>query len=232
MIFPLKELNTQIQTFDQDNGLISIWGEFGVGKTTFALQTALSNCTPLNYVIFIYTKPNLPLKSLSRISQKFKENNLNDFLLYKILDFSELYDFIHNFGQIVAKVKKNREDIKILIIIDSITNLYQIELRKNSKNKNVTLNYKLNQILATLKYLKLNYTTEILMVNNIRSIRRENQTIEIPAGGKVMDFWLGYSIKIERDKKLNYRKIILSNRTGTKQISTLTTLTKLGFEQL
>ena len=41
MIFPLKELNDYIQSFNQKNELISIWGEFGVGKTMFTLQTAL-----------------------------------------------------------------------------------------------------------------------------------------------------------------------------------------------
>lgn len=230
MIFPLKELNTYIQMFDQKYGLISIWGEFGVGKTTLALQAALSNCMASYLIIFIYTKPNLPLQSLNRIRQKFNETKLNDFFLYKIMNFSEMFDFIHNLEQIIAKLKKSRKKVKILIIVDSITNLYQIELRKNSKNKNVILNYKLNQVLATLNYLILHYSVEVLIVNNIRSIKRENQTIEVQAGGKVMDFWLGYSIKIERDKKINYRRIVLSNRSDPKEICIFSKLTKFGFE--
>ena len=230
MIFPLKELNDQIQKLTHKDSLMSIWGEHGVGKTSISLQTAFYNCALSNLVIFIYTKPNIPLKMLKRISQKFIEKDLSDFLLYKILTFSELFDFILDLEQIIAKVQKNRKKGKMLVIVDSIINLYQIELRKNSKNKNVILNYKLNQILATLNYLKNNYPVDIIIVNNYRIIRQDNQTIEVQGGGKVMKYWLDFSIKIERHKKLNYRRFTLTNRSDIKESSIISRLTKFGFE--
>jgi len=232
MIFPLKELNDHIQSLYQKEGLISIWGEFGVGKTTFTLQTALYNCVLSNLVIFVYTKSNLPLKLLKRISQKFNQKNMNNFLLYKILNFSELFDFTLDLGKIITNLRMNRNRAKLLIIIDSITNLYQIELRKNNKSKNVILNYKLNQILATLRYLKLQYPIDVLLVNYVRRVKQETQTIGVQSGGKVMPYWLECSIKIERDKKINYRNFLLYTHSDTKKISIPLKLTEYGFERI
>jgi len=229
MIFPLKELNDYIQSFNQKNGLVSIWGEFGVGKTMFTLQTALLNYELSDLVIYIYTKPNLPLKQINTISHKFTEKKMDNFLLYRILDFSDLYDFILDLEQILINLKNDGRKASFIVIIDSMTNLYQIELRKKSKNKNVILNYKLNQLLATLSYLKLHYSVDILIVNYLRRLKQENQTIEVQSGGKVMTFWLGCSIKIERDKKLNYRKFVLSTKSDTKKISLLSRIAEFGF---
>ena len=231
MIFPLKKLNSQIQSYDQKIGLVSIWGEIGVGKTTFSLQTALFNSSLTNSVIYIYTKQNLPLKKLKTIFQKFDKNILKDnFVIYRILNFSELCDFILELEQIIINLKNEREKANNLIIIDSITNLYQIELRKNNKSKNVILNYKLNQILATLSYLNINYPVDVLIVNYLRRLKQESQTIEIQSGGKVMDYWIDLSIKIERAKKLNYRNFVISTHPEKKLIIYHSKLTEFGFE--
>jgi len=230
MNFPLEQLNYIIPSPKLKKGLISIWGDFGVGKTTFALQTALYNCTFDNIVIFIYTKPNLPLKQIERIDHKFSENKNDNFFLYQILNFSELFEFILNLELLIIKLKKRHKKTNFLIVIDSITNLYQIELRKDRKKKNILLNYKLNQILATLSYLKLQYPLDILIVNYLRRIKRENHTIEIQSGGKVMKYWLEYSIKIERDKKINSRKFLILTESETEGISFLAELSEYGFQ--
>lgn len=231
MIFPLKELNNQIQSYDQKIGLVSVWGEIGVGKTTFSLQTALLNSSLANSVIYIYTKQNLPLKKLKTIIQKFDNNIVKDnFVIYRILNFSELFDFILELEQIIINLKNGREKANILVIIDSITNLYQMELRKNNKNKNVALNYQLNQILATLSHLNINYPVDVLIVNYLRRLKQENQTIELQSGGKVMDYWIDLSIKIDRHKKLNYRNFIISAHPEKNLIIYQSKLTKFGFE--
>ena len=230
MIFPLRELNSNIQFLDQKHNLISVWGDFGVGKTTFTLQTALYHSSLKNLVVYIYTKPNLPLNQMKRLVQKFNDKKLDTFLFYSILEFSEIFDFILNLEQLIINFKNVSEARRIVLIIDSITHLYQIELRKDNKHKNIILNYKLNQILGILSYLRLQYPVDILVVNYLRRLKREDQTIEVQSGGKVMNYWLNFSIKIERDKKLNFRKFILSKLLEEKEISILLQLTEFGFE--
>lgn len=230
MIFPLKELNNHIQILDQNHNLISIWGDVGVGKTTFTLQTALYHSSLNNLVIYIYTKPNLPLNQMKRLVQKFNDKKLDTFLFYSISNFSEIFDFTLNLEQLIINFKKVNGEKSIVMFIDSITHLYQIELRKDNKHKNIILNYKLNQILGILSHLKLQYPIDILVVNYLRRLKRQDQTIEVQSGGKVMNYWLNFSIKIERDKKLNFRKFIISKLSEEKEISILSQLTEFGFE--
>ncbi|MEJ2296708.1 MAG: hypothetical protein P8Y23_18320, partial [Candidatus Lokiarchaeota archaeon] len=122
------------------------------------------------------------------------------------------------------------ETNSIIMIIDSITQLYQIELRKDNKSKNVILNYKLNQILGILYYLTLQYPIDILVINYLRRLKRKDQILEVQSGGKVMYYWINFSIKIERDKKLNFRKFLLSILSEEKEITILSRLTEFGFE--
>ncbi|MEJ2296535.1 MAG: hypothetical protein P8Y23_17445 [Candidatus Lokiarchaeota archaeon] len=230
MIFPLKELNNNVQFLDQNHNLISIWGDFGVGKTTFSLQTALYHSSLNNLVIYVYTKPNRPLNQMKRLVKKFNNKKLDTFLFYSISNFSDIFDFTLNIEQLIINFKNVSNTKSILMVIDSITYLYQIELRKGNKSKNVILNYKLNQILGILSYLTLQYPIDILVINYLRRLKRKDQTIEVQSGGKVMNYWINFSIKIERDKKLNFRKFLLSTLSEKKEISILSRLTEFGFE--
>ena len=230
MDFPLKILNDRVKSLDQFNGYLSVWGDYGVGKTTFSLQTAFHNSSLGKIVLFVYTKPNLPYEKIKNLSQKFTKDELNNFHLFLVLDFAELYDIVLNLEFIIIEINKRNRASEILIIFDSITNLYHMEFRKSKKSKNVILNYQLNQILATLSHLNATYEVSILIVNYLRNLKQQGQSKEIQSGGKVMDYWVDYSIKIERHKKLNYRKIFFSKNPEEKELSFFLKLTELGFE--
>ncbi|MBA7687530.1 hypothetical protein ES703_95994 [subsurface metagenome] len=116
------------------------------------------------------------------------------------------------------------------IIIDSITNLYNLELNKDNKKKNYNRNYQLNQILANLTYLNESYGIEILIVNEISRKTRENQIIEVQSGGKVMEFWVKYNLKINKTNKLNERKFIFNNILEKQSIEFNSNLREKGFE--
>ena len=116
------------------------------------------------------------------------------------------------------------------IIIDSITNLYNLELNKDNKKKNYNRNYQLNQILANLTYLNESYGIEILIVNEISRKTRENQIIEVQSGGKVMEFWVKYNLKINKTNKLNERKFIFNNIPEKQSIEFKFNLREKGFE--
>ncbi len=230
MFFPLDILNKHFQSPNQFRGIFSIYGDYGVGKTIFSLQTALYNSSLGNLVIYIYTKPNFPYSKINNLIQNFEEKVLDNLLVYLILDFNKLSDLILDLEQIIIKIIKDKTTSKILIVIDSLTNLYQLEIRKNSKSKNFILNYQLNLMLATLSLLNIQYKVNVLIVNYLRRLKNENQTLEIQSGGKVMDYWLDYSLKIERHKKLNHRKILLTKDPEKKKLNLLSKLTKFGFE--
>jgi len=166
MKFPTSELNEYYNSRDTLKGIFSVFGDFGVGKTTFALQTAI-NCAKLGKsVIYVYTKPNLPFEKILIIN-KFSKEIYDNFLFIHIVNFNELYNLIFNFEFLILEHLTQNKPKFSLIIIDSITNLYRLELNKDNKEKNYSLNYQLNQMLANLTYLNERYNIEVLIVNEI-----------------------------------------------------------------
>lgn len=229
MKFPTLELNNYLNSQKILQGIFSVYGDFGVGKTTFALQTAISSAKLEKTVIYVYTKPNFPSEKVLLINQD-SNKILENILFIQTTDFYELNNIVFNFEFLVLKFSKMNQPKIDLIIIDSITNLYRLELNMEKKEKNYNLNYQLNQILANLTYLNANYGIEILIINDISRKNLNDQIIEVQSGGKVMEFWVNYSLKISKTKKLNQRKFLFDNVIKNQTIEFTSNLREKGFD--
>ena len=229
MIFPTQKLNVYFKNNDPLKGIISVWGDFGVGKTTFALQTAINSVKIGKQVVYIYTKPNFPYEKISMI-QKDSFKILDKITFIQTTDFDELNSIVFNFEFLILQYLQESNINFNLIVIDSLTNLYRIELNKDKKEKNYNLNYQLDQILANLFYINETYDIEIMIINEISRKNFDDQNIEVHSGGKVMKYWVDFSIKITRTEKLNERKFILTKDPGIELNSFKSILTENGFE--
>ncbi|MFX0019802.1 MAG: hypothetical protein ACFFBT_17555 [Promethearchaeota archaeon] len=229
MDFLIKPFNELFNYIFPIKGIVSVWGDFGVGKTTFSLQKAINYASEKKKIIYIYTKPNFPFEKINNIVQKSVRNTLDNIIFIKSLNFEDLYSLVFNLEFIVIDSYKKPNNIIDLIIIDSITDLYRLELNRESKEKNFLLNYKLNQILANLFFLNKKYHINILVVNSQTNINQNGQLIEVQSGGKVMDYWIDNSLKILRTNKLTCRKFVFKIKNNKKVIESLTTLTQDGF---
>ncbi|MFO8020302.1 MAG: hypothetical protein R6U96_16885 [Promethearchaeia archaeon] len=213
MLLPVPQLDSYFKPIKRDKGLYSVWGQFGVGKTYFALQTALSYAKKGEHVLYIYTKPKLPSHQLQSLltSQKNEnqENCLNYQTFLRVYDFDELFSLLFQLEFLFLKQKKGTGPTPSLLIVDNIINLYQLELNPQKKEINVDLNYSLNQMLGLLTYLIEEYDIDILLINNMSYADKGEGTIEHPAGGNVIDYWVPYSIKIQRTSKINQRKFVI-----------------------
>jgi RecA/RadA recombinase len=229
MKIPLKVLNDQLNAVKKKYDLLSIWGEFGVGKTIFSIQIALENISTYNQVYYIYSKPNLPLENLKDMIEYKKSIHLDNLIIIPMNNFKELYSFIRRLeSAFLNDLKRNREPPK-LIIFDSITDLYRLVLNKEKKGSNVKLNYQLNFIIATIYYLKKRFDLEIIIINESSKKMQKDEYYEIQSGGKVMDYWVSCSFHIERTDSLNKRKILLIKDGEIKEEYYLS-LTNNGFK--
>lgn len=228
MKFPTLELNKYFNSTDSLQGIFSVFGDFGVGKTTFSLQTAINSTKSGKSVIYIFTKPNFPYEKIMMISKfsKFIENNIQ---FIQILNFVELYRLIFNLEFLILDYLSQNKPKYNLIIIDSITNLYKLELNKDNKEKNYSLNYQLNQILANLTYFNKKYEIDVLIVNELNRKIIEDQIIEVQSGGKVMEFWVKYTLKIIKTEKLNERKFFFTNISLQNSVEFTSNLGEQGF---
>jgi len=228
MKFPTLSLNTYSNNFDFSEGIISVWGDLGVGKTTFALQTAFNSIKNGKKILFFYTKPNFPTEKIINLS-KYSKQLLNKITFITPINFNDLHKIVFNLEFLILKHLENKENQLKLIIIDSITDLYRLELDREKKEKNYNLNYHLNQILANLFYINKTYKIEILIINEISRKTLNDHIVEVQAGGKVMEYWISYNIKINRTEKLNQRKFVIKQREKL-VLEFIENLTINGFE--
>jgi len=230
MQFPLTKVSEFFKSTGAEEGITSLWGDFGVGKTTLSLQTAKKYATNEKKVLYLYTKPNLPLKKISTVFENNLENVLDYILFIHTPNFDDIFNFIFNLEFDVLDDLKTKKGTFNLIIVDSLTDLYRLELNREKKGKNFILNYKLNQLLANLVNLKQKYEIELLIVNEISRRTQEGQTFDVESGGNVMHYWVINSIKIERTDVTNNRKFILHRGNDNNSFILNTMLTKRGFE--
>ncbi|MFX1382930.1 MAG: hypothetical protein ACFFBP_10855 [Promethearchaeota archaeon] len=234
MIFPITRLNELYKDNLPFKGIFSVYGDFGVGKTTFSLQTLLNTIKLGNDVIFIYTKKNFPIKRLYELINEDTLNDLdtilNNILTIQILNFEDLRQLSFNLDFLIIEYQKKKVKLPSIIVIDSITDLYRINIDNEKKEKNIELNFQLNQILANLLYLNQKYSIEILIINNISRSSKDDENFEIQSGGKVMDYWISNSLKISRTERPDQRNFKLTKNQEKKKYYFFANITKKGFE--
>ena len=230
MQFPLTKVNEFFKSNRAKEGIASLWGDFGVGKTTLSLQTANIYALNKKKVLYVYTKPNLPIKKISAVFENNLEDALEHIIFIHTTNFDDIFKFIFNLEFAVLNDLKTENGTFNLIIIDSMTDLYRLELNREKKGKNVNLNYKLNQLLANLVHLNQKYEIGILIVNENSRRTQEGQTYEVESGGNVMQYWVINSIKIERTDVANNRRFILHKGNDNRSFLLNSVLTKRGFE--
>ncbi|MHA1196782.1 MAG: hypothetical protein ACTSRH_16840 [Promethearchaeota archaeon] len=214
---------------DFKSSIISIWGEIGTGKSTLALQIIKDNVLKNSKILYIYSKYDIPIEKIQEIYKNEFNSFINNVIMIQILDFEDLYNFCFDLElKLVENIKQTNNSINF-IVIDSISDLYDLSLIKNKKEKNVSLNYKLNIILATLTSYINKFSTQIIVINSSKSIFLDKEIMEIQSGGKVMDYWIKQSIKIERTSKINQRCLILFDNKYNKLFEFYCHLTSRGF---
>ncbi len=234
MDFPIPKINEFFDASKSLKGIASVFGEFGVGKTTFALQTAARALERKQIVAYIYTKPSFPLEKMFALTQI---NNLNDsfelyedFLVIQMEHFNGLYELSLNLEFLLLNHLKKKPTASFFIVIDSLTDLYRIRMDRDKKERNQNMNFKLNQILAILAYLNENYNLDMLIVNEITYKSEGEKSIEVQSGGKVMNYWVSYSIKINRTEELGVRRIELVKHFNNINFECKAFLTEKGFK--
>ncbi|MFX1442801.1 MAG: hypothetical protein ACFFHV_05250 [Promethearchaeota archaeon] len=229
MNFPTPKLNEFFNSSKPISGILSVFGDFGVGKTTLALQIAMKTAKE-GPIVFIYSKPNFPYEKVSKILNEKSSHILNNIIFICALNFADLCTLVFNLELLTLTFLKEIKTPIRLIVIDSITDLYRLELNRDKKEKNFSLNYQLNQILAILYNINDTYRTEILIVNEISRKNYGDTTKEVQSGGNVVDYWIKSSIQIRRTKKLNVRKLSLIKDSEIKSFNFLLDLSEYGFK--
>jgi RecA/RadA recombinase len=198
---------------DASRGRIGlIWGDWGVGKTTLALQASLNEASSAgNHVWYLTTHHYPVMQRVSSIVSAFPGANLGQIHFVQVKNFRELREQVEDL-EYFAYLARNVGQLLSLVIIDSVTNLYTLSLGK--KDSSVKRNQELNQMLGFLKFAakKLNLSVLLTAEEKFRDV--ENIIEHKPAGGRIMDFWVDFSLKVSRGRIFGSRVLEVKKNTG------------------
>ena len=217
--------------------LFSVWGEPGVGKTTFCLTYAKSLIEAQGKVLMINTRrTNLGL--IQRILAECSPERQTSLVPLYVSSFKKLVEAIF---RLKTQMRQEQlllpENLYKLVIVDCISELYLLEL--GSEKKNDMLTKQLNFLFATLKELALSEGIPVLITNTSKRSRFEQGSADqcerpfshiVQHGGDYTLFWIKQHIRLKRSSKLQQRKLHLIDEQLHRSVAFSINLTPQGFQ--
>ncbi len=206
---------------DPNVHIIEIYGEAASGKTTLAIQIATDYIWNDKNVIYICTEIPLPLERFQQISGK-NATSYKNLELISINSFNQQIKIIDNLYELSLKMPD-------LLIFDTISRLYRLELEEEKKN--YLLNRELNRQIALLKYYATRYDFKIILTNQVHANIRSKTDTE-PVAKTVVDFWADIIIKTKKTGHLGKRKMMIINPEIDETKEFLLDLYHRGFQEV
>jgi RecA/RadA recombinase len=158
-----------------------IYGEPETGKTTLAIQCAIS-CGLQNYKTFFVDCDNtFSTKRLSQLSGEKFDQVAEQIILIKPKDFKEQIAVIDRIQEYTAKNFG-------LIIIDTLTSLYGAKVSEIS-GKAFSVNRELNRQLAILAQTAKIRKIPVIITSQVRAVFDEQIGTVAPVANRVLKFW-------------------------------------------
>ena len=208
-----------------DSEIIStIYGPAGSGKTNFCMLACISQAKKGNKVIYIDTEGGF---SIDRLKQIYPENYseiMGNILLLKPTNFQEQYKV---FGQLLKEIRSKTNKIG-LIIIDSITMLYRLELAENKENigKVREINGILARQMRILSEIARKQELPVIITNQVYSEFLSKEDFEEGkqagvkmVGGDILKYWSKCIIELKQEGRKR-RAVLKKHRSlGEKELS-------------
>ena len=181
----------------------TIYGKSGTGKTNLCLLPAVSQAKKGKKVIFIDTEGGFSVERVKQISENKTEEVMKNIVLLKPLTFQEQSD---NLSSLLKEIKQ-KENLGI-IIVDSMTILYRLELAEASQNSNTErirqVNSSLARQLKILAELSRKYLIPIIITNQVyeeflpfEELKAGKKPEVNMVGGDILKYWSKCHILLE-----------------------------------
>lgn len=166
-----------------------IYGEPETGKTTLAIQCAVS-CALQNYKTFFVDCDNtFSTKRLSQLSGRKFDQVAEQIILIKPKDFKEQTAIIDRIQEYTIKNFG-------LIIIDTFTSLYGAKVSETC-GKAFSVNRELNRQLAILAQTAKIRKIPVIITSQVRAVFDEQNGTVAPVANRVLKFWTDIIISMK-----------------------------------
>ena len=183
--------------------ITTIYGPAGSGKTNFCMLLSVSQAKKGSKVIYIDTEGGFSVERLKQIAQDKAEEVMARILLLKPTSFIEQQKA---FGALLNELKGKKE-IGV-IVIDSMTMLYRLELaeaaKSNNKKQIKEINSRLANQMRTLAEISRKEHIPVIVTNQVYSeflseeeFREGKEKKVAMVGGDILKYWSKCIIELQ-----------------------------------
>jgi len=188
-----------------------IYGEPETGKTTLAIQCAVS-CALQNYkTLFVDCDNTFSTKRLSQLSADKFDQVAEQVILIKPKDFKEQTAVIDRIQDYTAKNFG-------LIIIDTFTSLYGAKVCESS-GKAFSVNRELNRQLAILAQTAKIRKIPVIITSQVRSVLDDPNVGVAPVANRVLKFWADTIIAMKPTGYPQTIKAVVETRENKQEVT-------------
>lgn len=180
-----------------------LYGAAETGKTTLAMQCAVNSARMGFKTLYIDSDGTFSTERLSQVSSQDFVEVSDSVILVSPATFEEQVEIVDNLEKYVNKRFG-------LIICDTVTSLYRVELV--SKRKTFNLNRELNRQVATLAQIAKTLDISVLMLSQVRSVPSE--VYFVPVATRVLQFWSDEVVGLNRIGRRNIVKASVEKSGG------------------
>jgi len=192
--------------------LLLVYGEPETGKTTLAMQCAVS-CALQNFkTLFVDCDNSFAPKRLSQVADGKFEEIADHIILVKPIDFGEQEAVIDRLAEYTAKNFG-------LVVIDTVTSLYRVKVAENS-GRAFGLNRELNRQMAILAQTAKIQRIPTVVTSQVRSVFDDSYVSVAPVATRVLKFWADTIIAMKPAENPQMIKAVIEKlRPSTQEIS-------------
>lgn len=200
-----------------------VYGASNTGKTSLAIQCAVGCARENLRVLFVDADDTFSPARLSQIAYYNLDSVSPLLVLFKPQNFREQCALVENLDSYLSKNVA-------LVIIDTITSLYRVEL--GGEEETFVLNRELNRQLAYLKQTAKTQDVAVLLTSQVRSVIAGERAVERiePVATRVLTFWSQNILNLKVAPRPRVREAFLEKHFGRerKGIHCLFMLTETG----
>ncbi len=215
----LQKIRTGCVSIDQmlEGGLSAesvslIYGEAETGKTTLAMQCAVS-CAQQGYkTLFVDCDGSFSVLRLSQITSERFEEIAKTIILMRPTDFREQSTVVDSLEDYVTKKSG-------LVVVDTLTSLYRLRVAEHP-NKAFDFNRELNRQAAVLAQFSRVNRIAVLLTSQVRSVFNSDTVSVEPVGTRVMKFWADTIICLKPTEAPSVIQAVMEKNTKDTQSHT------------
>lgn len=189
-------------------GVALVYGEAETGKTSFAIQCAVNYARTDCRTVFIDADGAFSSRRLLQIAYRDVEKLSPLIILFRPTTFQEQTNLID-------RLEKYLTGKAGLVIVDTITSLYRVELG-GPPEKTFKLNRELNTQLAYLAQIAKTKKMAVLITSQVRSALTEEQIDVEPVATRVLRFWSDTVLRFKRTGQTRVVKMFLEKHPKRK----------------